>query len=226
LNWLLDKISTASLAYEAVYGSDDTYIDSDIDMLLQAKEIHHIVLNDGGGEYGEKLNFRADDAKVLTQNWPAVFRDADFEPYRTRLEAAIGNGLKEIHGCGELSYQTWMEMRDAVAKTEAFLEQKYPKSRRLNAPATEWLLYHRGKCFLKLEELAILRAMNTNQMEAFDGSNAFMGDSVFELIRHLCRNGLDFSPPEPGDEPTYEKLLIAMRHIYLHFYPDELAHWK
>ena len=86
-------------------------------------------------------------------------------------------------------------------------------------------MYHNGKRFLQSQELAILRAMSTNQVEAFDGSNRFAGDSVFDLIRHLCLRGLQYSKPEAGDEPTYKKLLIAMRHIYLQFYPDDLAHW-
>jgi hypothetical protein len=225
LNWLLDRIATASLAYDAIYGSNELYVNSSFDQPLTSKDIRHIVLTDGGGKYGEKLTFRADDAKVLNERWPIAFRAPEFDSIRTSFETAVNRGLNEIKVQRQLSYQTWTEMRQAIGALEMLLERKYPKDNRKEAPVLECLIYHRAKRFLKSQELAIVRAMSTNQLEAFDGSNRFIGDSVFDLIRHLCRRGLNFSHPEAGDESTYEKLLIAMRHIYLQFYPEELAHW-
>lgn len=78
-------------------------------------------------------------------------------------------------------------------------------------------MYHNGKRFLQSQELAILRAMSTNQVEAFDGSNRFAGDSVFDLIRHLCLRGLQYSKPEAGDEPTYKLQGLG--------YQGEMAHF-
>ncbi len=225
LNWLLDRIATASLAYDAIYGSNELYVDSVVDQPLRPEDIRHIVLTDGGGKYGEKLTFRADDAKVLKERWPIAFRAPEFDSTRKSFETAVDKGLNEIQVQRQLSYPTWTEMRQAVGALDMQLERKYPKEYRKEAPVVECLIYHRAKRFLKLQELAIVRAMSTNQVEAFDGSNRFVGDSVFDLIRHLCRRGLNFAHPEAGDEATYEKLLIAMRHIYLQFYPEELAHW-
>ncbi len=225
LNWLLDKIATASLAYEAIYGSDDQYVDSAIDQFLLPEDIRHIVLTDGGSENGQKLTFRADNAKVLNERWPVACRAPELQTARTNFETAVRKGLKEIQTLHQLSYQTWMEMREAVNVLGDQLERKYPKEYRRNAPVQECLMYYKARQFLQAQELAILRAMSTNQVEVFDGSNRFAGDSVFDLIRHLCLRGLQYSKPEAGDEATYKKLLIAMRHIYLQFYPDDLAHW-
>lgn len=225
LNWLLDKLATASLAYEAIYSSDDRYVDSASDQVLSPEDIRHIVLTDGGRKYGQKLTFRASDAKVLKTRWPVVFRAPDFQTATTDFEKTIDKGLNEIRTEHQLSYQTWTEMREAVTALGVELEQKYPRKYLMEAPILEFHMYHKGKQFLQTQELAILRAMSTNQTEAFDGSNRFTGDSVFDLTRHMCLRGLQYSKPEPGDEPTYKKLLIAMRQIYLNFYPENSAHW-
>jgi len=226
LNWLLDKLATASLAYEAIYGADDQYVDSAIDQFMPMEDIRHIVFTDGGSKYGQKLIFRASDAKVLKERWPVVFRAPEFQAARTSFEKAINKGLNEIQAQHQLSYQTWTEMQDAVDALAVQLNRKYPKEYRKVARVQECLMYQQGVQFLQAQALAIHRAMSTNQMEAFDGSNRFAGDSVFDLIRHMCQRGLQYSKPEAGDEPTYKKLLIAMRHIYLHFYPEDFAYWQ
>lgn len=219
LNWLLNKLATASLAYQAIFGNDNQYVDSLIDQRLSPADIEHIILTDGGVKYGQKLTFRANDARVLSPRWQIVFRSPEFRAARENFEKAMTNGLKEIHTQGEISYETWMSMQDAVDAIAVQLNQTYPKEYRRKAPVRECLMYHQGVQFLQAQALAVHRAMATNQMETFDGTNQFVEDSVFELVRHMCRRGLQFAEPEPGDEPTYKKLLIAMRQIYLHFYP-------
>lgn len=219
LNWLLDRLATASLAYQAIFGTDDQYVDSAIDQRLSPSDIGHIVLTDGGVQYGQKLTFRANDARVLSPRWPIVFRAPEFRAARENFEKVMANGLKEIHGQGAITYETWTSMQDAVDGLAVQLNRKYPREYRRTAPVRECLTYHQGVQFLQSQALAVHRAMATNRMETFDGTNQFVEDSVFELVRHMCRCGLQFAEPEPGDEPTYKKLLIAMREIYLHFYP-------
>lgn len=220
LNWLLDRLATASLAYDAIYGSNDEYVDSEIDQKLPPLDIQHIVLTDGGKKNGQKLTFRAHDAKVLDDRWPVAFRAPEMRAARERFERARDKGLKEIRANKELSYTTWTEMKDALNDLAVQLVRKYPLEYRKYGPFQEWLLYDNGRRFIKAQVLAVHRAMATNRLETFDGSNRFTGDSVFDLIRHMCRRGLNFSTPEAGDGPTYEKLLIAMRHIYLDFYDE------
>jgi len=220
LNWLLDRLATASLAYDAIYGSNDEYVDSEIDQKLSPLDIRHIVLTDGGKKNGQKLTFRAHDAKVLSDRWPVALRAPEMRVAREHFERVRDKGLKELRTNKALSYTTWVEMQDALNDLAVQLVRKYPTEYRKYAPFQECLFYYNGQRFIKAQALAIHRAMTTNQMEAFDGSNRFTGDSVFDLIRHMCRRGLDFSKPEAGDGPTYERLSIAMRQIYLDFYDE------
>jgi len=218
LNWLLDKLATASMTYSAIYGSNNEYADSEIDLKLSPLDIQHIVLTDGGKKYGQKLTFRAHDAKMLSDRWPVALRAPEMRVAREHFERVRDKGLNELRTNKALSYTTRTEMQDALNDLAVQLVRKYPAEYRKYAPFQEWLLYHNGQRFIQAQALAIHRAMATNRMEAFDGSFRFTGDSVFDLIRHMCRLGLDFSKPEAGDEGAYEKLLIGMRQIYLGLY--------
>jgi hypothetical protein len=222
MNKLLDKLATTSLAYEAIYGSDDQFSDSTIDHSLTSTDVRHILLTDGGRRDGQRMTFRANDAKVLSEAWPVVFRAPEFLSVRSSYEEVRNKVLSEIQDQHELSYVTWIEMQKALDMLTAELIRKYPKEHRINAPFKEWQMYYSGRQFLKAQASVIYRAMKTNQLEAFDGSYRFTGDSVFDLIRHMCRRGLQFAKPEAGDEPTYYKIFIGMRHVYLQLYPNDL----
>jgi len=212
LNRLLTKLD--------IYGSGDDYVDSELDRDLSPEDIRHIVLTDGGTKNGQKLTFRAHDAKVLSDRWPVAFRAPEMRSARERYEKACDKARNEIQKDGELSYTTWGEMKQALNDLSVQLIRKYPKDYRKYAPFQECLFYYDGERFLKAQVLAVHRAMVTNQIEAFDGTNQFRGDSVVELIGHMCRRGLHFSKPEAGDGPTYRRLWLTMRRIYLDFHDE------
>lgn len=217
LNWLLNEIANTSLAFAAIYGADDRYLDSEIDLRLLPGDAHHIWLTEVAA-LGQKVPFRASDAKVFGEDWPLVFRAAEFQPARRAFEEATEKGLAEIHREGAISPGTFGELRQAVDGLRTELERTYPKEKRKSMTGLDWvILYDQGRRFVDSQAAAVMRAAATNRMETFDGSNRFDGDSVFDLIRHMCHRGLIFAPQQPGDEPTYSKLLAAMVRIYKEF---------
>ena len=219
LNWLLDKLATTTLAYEYFYSSKGEFDDSKIDQRLSLGDIGHIVFTDGGRKYGHKLTFRADDPKLLHERWPLFLRAPAFNDCREEFEKTRDTALKEVEEKGELSYESWRALQHTVDRIAERLNQEYRKQGEPPSPQM-FLMYNQGKRFLQSLALGIHCAATTNDLEVFRGSYRFAGDSMFELIRHVCLYGLQFSPPEAGDEPTYERLLIAMRQVYLHFHPD------
>jgi hypothetical protein len=99
-----------------------------------------------------------------------------------------------------------------------FRSLRYPKEKRKSMRGQDWVVfYDQGRRFVDSQAATVMRAAATNRMETFDGSNRFDGDSVFDLIRHMCHRGLIFAPQKTGDEPTYHKLLDAMVRIYREF---------
>jgi len=69
----------------------------------------------------------------------------------------------------------------------------------------------------------VVRALETNDRWIFDGSYKFQGKSLVELLQHMSRNGLEFAPPEAGDEGTYNRLFLGLRNVYLNLMPDASA---
>ncbi len=217
LNWLLNEIANTSLAYAAIYGADDRYLDSEIDLQLLPGDADHIWLTEVAA-LGQKVPFRASDAKVFDEDWPLVFRAAEFEAARRAFADATGKALGEIRRDGAISPQTFGEMRQAVDGLRTQLERAYPKEKRQSMRGQDWVVfYDQGRRFVDSQAATVMRAAATNRMETFDGSNRFDGDSVFDLIRHMCHRGLIFAPQKTGDEPTYHKLLDAMVRIYKEF---------
>ena len=217
LNWLLNQIANSSMAYSAIFGSDDRYLNSSGDLRLLPGDADHIWLAEVGA-LGQNVVFRASDAKVFAENWPPAFRDADFAPARKAFEEAAAKALDELHAQRELSSETFEQMRQAVDGLSAQLERKYPKEKRTTMTGRDYVMfYNNGRRFVESLAASVMQMAATNRPETFDGSNRFAGDSVFDLIRHMCHRCLVFAPQQPGDEPTYNKLLGAMRHIYIEF---------
>lgn len=217
LNWLLNEIANTSLAYAAIYGADDSYLDSEIDLPLLPGDAHHIWLTEVAA-YGQSVPFRASDAKVFAEDWPLVFRATEFDPARRAFADATGKALGEIRTDGAISPATFGEMRQAVDGLRTRLEQAYPREKRKSMTGQDWIIfYDQGRRFVDAQAATVMRAAATNRMETFDGSNRFDGDSVLDLIRHMSHRGLIFAAQKTGDEPTYNKLLDAMVRIYKEF---------
>ena len=57
--------------------------------------------------------------------------------------------------------------------------------------------------------------------EAIQQLEPFNGDTVTELIAFMCQHGLQFAPPESGDEATYRKVFLAMREVFVTFETEQ-----
>jgi len=213
LNWLLYRIATTALAAEVLNDPQDEEA-AVLEQSLVPADLHHIVLTDGSKRGGRKLLFRADEAKVLDAAWPFALRGPEFDLARTQFEHARDDAVREIAATNRLSYDSQVALLRAVDELMVTLQREYPKQRR-HATSESWENYSRSNSFLQSLALAVKRAIDTNDRQVFDGTLRFQGDSVFKLIQHLCRHGLEFGSPEAGDEPVYRKLFLAMRNIYV-----------
>jgi len=210
LNWLLYRIATTALAAEVLNGNAGAAVEQP----LEPDDLRHIMLSDGTQKGGKKVLFRAHEAKALGAAWPFALRGPEFEAARAKFETSRDEAVREILANNDLRIATQRTLVSAVDELMHTLEREYPKQRRHGAPDS-WQDYYHAKTFLQSLALAVKRAIDTNDRESFDGSLRFQGDSVFKLIQHLCRHGLEFGPPEPGDERVYRKVFLAMRNIYL-----------
>ncbi len=223
LNWLLTQLSGLLLSYkyQAGYG---TLVDLELDQKLTPRDIRHLRLTDGGRTGGERLIFRADDAKVLQTDWPLAFRTREFDDVRAYFELTRDRTIDKLAAGREWSWDDQQAMIDAVDRLTAVFNEVYDTDRRIEMqrehPGSYSTVYKVGERFLQSVAAGVFRAVNTNDRGVFDGSYRFTGSSVLELVDYLCGHGFEFAPPEFGDEPTYRKVYGGMRELYLRLVPE------
>lgn len=166
----------------------------------------------GGQTVGPVLVFRADDADPTATRWPRALRTREFDEPRRKFEEALKAAAREIADSGQLSREKEESLMATIDGLSAVFNSVYPAKEK--RPSDAFLVYQGGKRYLQSLAGGVLRLLETNDPRVFDGSYRFTGDSVVDLINHLCRFGLQFATPEPGDEGTYQKLFYAIRGVY------------
>jgi len=223
LNWLLNELSGPSLAYQYQAG-DKTLAGSNLDEQLRPTDVRHLRLTDGGHTGGQKLIFRPDDAKVLQTDWPLALRGPEFKDVCDHFEATRDAALEEWKTTGKLGRDKEQALIEAIDRLTARFNEVYNREarllRQLERPGTYSTEYKVGQRFLQSLAAGVFRALSTNDRSVFDGSYKFTGDSVVDLIHHMYQNGLEFAPPEAGDEGVYRKVYLTMRGLYLSLSPD------
>ncbi|MBN2024521.1 MAG: hypothetical protein JW809_17210 [Pirellulales bacterium] len=218
LNWLLHQLAGMTLPYQYLADPVPAAL-GQLDAPLEPHEIHHIQLTDGGREKGRLLVFRADTAEVLETPWPRALRKAEFAPLRAEFEqvrdkvlAARTDGRRDPAAEARL-----MAVCDELCQR---FNRAYPREVRIQSSAT-YGEYLAGKRFLQALAAGVVRVLTTEDQWVFSGEYRFDGQSVLELINHMCRHGLEFAPCAPGGEGTYRVLFAKMRQIYLRLAADD-----
>ncbi|MFV1968597.1 MAG: hypothetical protein ACC628_24515 [Pirellulaceae bacterium] len=213
LNWMLNELSTAEIAL--TLPADGLQPSRDVDPELSPNAIRHIRLTDGGYGSGKRLAFRADTGEIFEVRWPYSLRGPEFASARDRMEEARKQFVAEIHEQGDYSVESAQRLRKGVDDLVDLYATHYPPEVVFWSDDRDTIqVYWIGRRFLEHLAAAVARAIVTNDMRLFDGSYRFEGESIMDLIRHLCQSGLQFAHPEPGDEGTYRDVFRKMRHIY------------
>lgn len=218
LNAMLDRVAGSTLAHDFLSESNPL-VDSEIDTPLLEGDLAHLFLTDGGKRSGQILTFRPNDPQALDPRWPLALRGAEFDAVREAFETARNQAVAELGDRGQLKPETERALFDAMDALSAKFFQEYPYSRR--ATSQDFLVFNAGKRYVQSLALGVFRVVETNDARLFDGSYKFTGSSLVQLVGHLCRYGLQFAPPAPGDEGTYRKTFNGLRRLYLHLESDE-----
>ena len=218
LNWLLRELAGISVVHE-LFAENDPLAELEAALKLAKGDAQHIRLTDGVAG-GEQLVFRASSAEVLDNRWPRALRGPRFDVDRQRFETARSKAVDQLRAGEQLSRANEEALMDAIDRLAAAFNAAWPQEKRAVDSKT-FLVYAAGKRSLQSMAASVYRLIETNDWRLFDDSYRFQGDSVVDLVRHLCRYGLEFAPPEPGDEGTYKKLFFAMRTLYLELRPSQ-----
>ncbi|MCE5267966.1 MAG: hypothetical protein LLG00_08780 [Planctomycetaceae bacterium] len=211
-NWLLRELSNSVVSYQYVLVGKNP-IQPELDFPLTHHDLKLIWLTDGGRK-GSQLRFRAADGNVLAPKWPLALRGRQCEAARDNFERTRDAVVKEVREKGEISPENQTKLMQAVNGLYAALDTAYPSAKRDDAPQ-ERLTYLAGRRFVQTLVAAAHRAISINDASVFSGQLRFEGNSLFGLIQHMYRHGLEFAPPEPGGEGAYQPLYTNLRQIYM-----------
>ena len=218
INWLLHELAGMTLPYQYL-PVDQAKPDSAIDSQLSKTDLHKILLTDGGREGGRMLTFPADTARVLETPWPRVLRAPEFEKECKQFEAARDKMLAD-RAAGKRNWESEKKVMQACDALSEKFESAYPRETRTDSYGT-FANYRSGQRYLKSLAAEVMRAITTQDEWIFQGVYRFEGNSVADLVQHMCQNGLEFAPPQPGSEGAYRSLFENLRKIYLHLGADD-----
>lgn len=217
-NWLLHELAGMTLPYQYL-PSDRAKPNSTIDSQLSKIDLHKILLTDGGRKDGLMLTFPADTARVLETPWPRPLRAPEFEKERKGFEAARDKMVAD-RANGRRNWESEKRVMEACDALSRKFESVNPREVRTESYET-YATYRSGQRYLKSLAAEVMRAITTQDEWVFQGVYRFEGDSVVGLVQHMCQNGLEFAPPQPGSEGAHRSLFEKLRKIYLHLGADD-----
>lgn len=210
LNFLLDRLAGGVLAYQFSAGENEGSL-----AMLQQLELSPEVMGQlrvrqdlpGGG----RTVFRLQDGKPLNVEWwPAALRGANFKTERTQFEQAralllISETDESVENNLKVVFQTYDQL------VEAF-HQHHTRAVRLKS-VHDHREYGLAKRFLQSIAGELYRIRSVGPKALKDDSLRFGGNNMIALLTHMSRNGLEFAPALPGEEPAYHQVFHMMRDL-------------
>jgi hypothetical protein len=216
LNWLLQELSNSVASLQYVFEGKSP-LQPDTDIKLTARELHVILLTDGGSKRSQ-FKFSPDDGKMFASmrernKWPPALRGHECDDARDkykRAQDAVVRDLKEKH---EITPESQKELMKAANGLFVALDDAYPRERRLDQ--AEFPDYSAGKVFIKSLLATANRAIAVDDPSIITNDLAFQGNSLFALLQYMHRNGLRFAEPQPGAEGVYDTMFKNLRTMYV-----------
>jgi hypothetical protein len=218
MNWMVHDLLAHS-SYESFLATyPESLVNSPDNIPLSAPEKHHLRLSEGRNAGGKVMVFRADTAELLETRWPMALREEEFDAARAKFEAARDAALAQLKEEKKIDRASGKELMKAVDHLSDELSAAYPQARQASSPRV-YCDYLTSKRFLQSLALSTCRLIETESEVAFDESYRFKGEKLTDLLQHMMTKGLEFAPPEAGDEGTYRYLFGAIRTLYLKAVP-------
>ena len=130
------------------------------------------------------------------------------------FETTRDDALDELRDFGKIEAVTEAKLCTVLKQLVDAFNDAYPQSRRTESPRT-WQRYWASERYLRSLVIGVGRLTEATDSRLANGSYKFTGDSILDLVVHLCQHGLDFAPPEPADEGVYKKVFDGLRNIYI-----------
>ncbi len=217
MNWLFRELSGPMMRYD--WDNHKGSGSAAFDLKLEKSDLEMLLLSDGGSRGSRFVAPASGSPNPLEPRWPPALRSDEFQGPRENYEQTVTQMVKEIKGKHEVSDASRDKVMKDVDGLLRKLEEVYPRERRQKS-SVEFGNYLAARRFLRAALRTDLRAVAAPKAFVRSGSLQFQGDRLTDLMKHMYQNGLEFAPPEKGDEGVYKKLFAGMRQLYLAYRPN------
>lgn len=169
---------------------------------------------------GETGTFRADTGKLGSfQWWPHLLQDEKFKEDRQAIEA----NLEEVRQAASRQTEIDPKLIDKLENSILALANKFLQEVDGQAMArkgvAEYYIYRESEQHLQSLSHAVRRLKRVGKADGalvMNGYNPSVdGKNLTSLLSYMVRNGVEFAPPEPGNENTYQKLFEMSKSLYV-----------
>ena len=215
LNFLLDRFVGTPLGYghriEDLHGEKANHTRWN----LTPEMLHHLQVKTSVRGQGS-LVFRLDEPKPIGFEWPGYFLDSRYDAFRESVENLSEDLGRTTTPKDQMRIINQLDLAFAEISRE-FYRTFAPQRFRLSKDKTELRRQLRADQFLdqKQKELAFFRE---NPGRAVELTSQFKpvvdGKNAATLITWMNTNGMDFAAPRPGEEASYNKLMLMFLELY------------
>ncbi|GAA4438543.1 MULTISPECIES: hypothetical protein [Bremerella] len=169
---------------------------------------------------GESGTFRADSGKLGTfQWWPQLLQGEAFKEDRAKIE----QNLEEIRQAASKQTDIDPVLIDKLESSILQLANKFLQEvdgqEMARKGVSEYYTYRESEQHLQSLSQAVRRLKRVGKAEGalvMNGYNPSIdGQNLTALLSYMVRNGVEFAPPEPGNENTYQKLFEMAKSLYV-----------
>lgn len=221
LNFLKNRLGATVVTFRsASMGSRDAVDDVSRQLHVTPGIVHSLWVRQSLGR-GETFVFRLDEGRPLQVDWwPPVLRSPELNDVRSRFEKARAEVFK-LQTSADFEAGIRRLILAHAALQEAFVNAQTRDKRLQSVQA--WESYNDAKAFLETLSGEVRRLHKLGPGQTVPQDLAYKGTELPELLAHMVRNGLEFAPAKPGDEPAYNQVFHMLRDLYAAFEADREA---
>lgn len=169
---------------------------------------------------GETGTFRADTGQLRSfQWWPFLLRDDRFKADRESIEQHLAEIRQASSQQTEIAPELLTKLESAILQLANKFLQTVDGQAMAREGVSEYYLYRESEQHLQSLTHSVQRMKRVGKADGsllINGYNPSVdGRDLTSLLTYMVRNGVEFAPPEPGNENAYHKLFEMSKSLYV-----------
>lgn len=169
---------------------------------------------------GETGVFQADTGKLGSfQWWPHLLQNEKFKEDREKIESNLEQVRQAASQQTEIDPILIDKLENSILQLANKFLQEVDGQEMARKGVADYYLYRESEQHLQSLSHAARRLKRVGKADGalvINGYNPSVdGKNLTSLLSYMVRNGVEFAPPEPGNENTYQKLFEMAKSLYV-----------